>query len=293
VERDGTAHVVDSAWGARITTLALSPDASRAAVSVPRGGAENIWVKQLDKGPFTRLTNDGGQNYRPAWSHDGKSLTFVSDVDGIQKIFRIRADGTGGRHVVARAFTNTDEGALSADEQWAVLRVGNSGRRDVVAYHAGDTVPVMIAATPAEEYSPTLSPDGRWVSYVSDESGRAEVYVRPFPHADSARVQVSVAGGIEPVWAPSGRELFYRDAAFDLVAVEVTLTPSFRLGRQRRLFSTRPYYVEGLHAAYGVTRDAKRFLFLANPEDAGSHLVVVHNWLGELESIMASTGRNR
>ena len=293
VERDGTAHVVDSAWGARITTLALSPDASRAAVSVPRGGAENIWVKQLDKGPFTRLTNDGGQNYRPAWTHDGKSLTFVSDVDGIQKIFRIRADGTGGRHVVARAFTNTDEGALSADEQWAVLRVGNSGRRDVVAYHAGDTVPVMIAATPAEEYSPALSPDGRWVSYVSDESGRAEVYVRPFPHADSARVQVSVAGGIEPVWAPSGRELFYRDAAFDLVAVEVTLTPSFRLGRQRRLFSTRPYYVEGLHAAYGVTRDAKRFLFLANPEDAGSHLVVVHNWLGELESIMASTGRNR
>src|SRR4029450_7861386 len=82
-----------------------------------------------------------------------------------------------------------------------------------------------------------------------DESGRAEVYVRPFPHADSARVQVSVAGGIEPVWAPSGPELFYRDAAFDLVAVEVTLTPSFRLGPQRRLFSTRPYYVEGLHAA--------------------------------------------
>ena len=293
VQRDGTSHVVDSAWSARITTLALSPDASRAAVSVPRGGAENIWVKQLDTGPFTRLTNDGGQNYRPAWSRDGKSLTFVSDADGIQKIFKMRADGTGGRRVVARAFTNADEGALSADEQWAVLRVGNSGRRDVVAYHAGDTVPVMIAATAAEEYSPVLSPDGRWVAYVSDESGRAEVYVRPFPHADSARVQVSATGGMEPVWAPSGRELFYRDTALNLVAVEVTEAPSFRLGSHRRLFSTRGYYVEGLHAAYGVTRDAKRFLFVANPEEVGSHLVVVRNWLTELESIMASTGRNR
>jgi len=293
VERDGTAHLVDSAWSARITTLALSPDGSRAAVSMPRGGAENIWVKQLDKGPFTPLTNDGGQNYRPAWSRDGRSLTFVSDVEGIQKIFKIRADGTGGRRVVARAFTNADEGALSADEQWAVLRVRTSGRRDVVAYRAGDTVPVMIAATPAEEYSPALSPDGRWVAYVSDESGRAEVYVRPFPHADSARMQVSVAGGAEPVWAPSGRELFYRDAALDLVAVEVTVTPSLGLGRQRRLFSTRPYYVEGLHAAYGVTHDAKRFFFVANAENSGSHLVVVHNWLAELESIMASNGRDR
>ena len=82
-----------------------------AAVSVPGGGAENIWVKQLDTGPFTRLTNDGGQNYRPAWSRDCKSLTFVSDADGIQKIFKMRADGTGGRRVVARAFTNADEGS--------------------------------------------------------------------------------------------------------------------------------------------------------------------------------------
>ena len=119
------------------------------------------------------------------------------------------------------------------------------------------------------------------------------MYVRPFPRADSARVQVSATGGMEPVWAPSGRELFYRDTALDLVAVAVTEAPSFRLGPHRKLFSTRGYYVEGLHAAYGVTRDAKRFLFVANPDEVGSHLVVVRNWLAELESIMASTGRNR
>ena len=289
VERNGTAHVIDSAWSARIESLALSPDASQLAVSVGGGGSENIWVKKLDKGPFTRLTHDGGQTYRPAWSHDGKSLTFVSDVDGIQKIFTMRADGTGGRRVAAKAFTNADEGFLSADEQWAILRVGNSGRRDIVAYPTGrDSAPVMLAATAAEEYSPALSPDGRWLAYVSDESGRAEVYLRPFPHADSARVQVSVAGGLEPVWAPSGQELFYRDATFDLIAAAVTMTPTFRIGQQRRLFSTRPYYVGGLHAAYGVTRDAKRFLFVANPEDARAHLVVVHNWFAELTAIMAS-----
>jgi serine/threonine-protein kinase len=293
VDRDGAARVVDSAWSARINTLALSPDASQLAVSVSGNGAENIWVKQLDKGPFTRLTNFGGQTYRPAWTRDGKSLTFVSDVDGIQKIFRMRADGTGGRRVVARAFTTADEGFLSADEQWAILRVGSSGRRDIVAYHVGDSTPVMIAATDAEEHSPALSPDGRWIAYVSDESGRKEVYVRPFPRADSARIQVSVAGGHEPVWAPNGRELFYRDGTQDLIAVEVTSPPGFRLGQQRRLFSTQKYYIEGLHAAYGVTRDAKRFLFVANSNDGSSNLVVVRNWVAELESLMASNGRSK
>jgi eukaryotic-like serine/threonine-protein kinase len=127
---------------------------------------------------------------------------------------------------------------------------------------------------------------------VSDESGRTEVYVRPFPHADSARIQVSVAGGVEPVWAPNGRELFYRNGTWDLIAVEVA-APVFRLGQQRRLFSTQGYYIEALHAAYGVTSDARRFIFVANSADVRSNIVVVHNWFAELKSIMASNGGNR
>ncbi|HXI20208.1 MAG TPA: hypothetical protein VNH46_03945, partial [Gemmatimonadales bacterium] len=134
------------------------------------------------------------------------------------------------------------------------------------------------------EYAPTLSPDGHWVAYVSNESDPPQVYVRPFPATASARWQVSRAGGSEPVWSHSGRELFYRDAAGNLVAATLAPGPSFRVVSERALFSARGYATDILDHAYVVSADDRSFLFIRIPPSAGPPLVVVLNWFEELEA---------
>jgi len=143
---------------------------------------------------------------------------------------------------------------------------------------------VPLAATEFEEYSPALSPDGRWLAYASDESRRSEVYVRPFPGAGTAKWQVSREGGTEPVWAHSGRELFYRNAAGDLVAADVAPGPSFRVASERVLFPAREYVSDARDRNYTVSPDDRSFLFVRPQAGASSQLVVVLNWFEELKA---------
>ena len=141
-----------------------------------------------------------------------------------------------------------------------------------------------MIATPAEEEAPSLSPDGRWLAYTSDESGRREVYVRPFPNVSEARQLVSTDGGSEPLWAHSGRELFYRTADSKLIAVQVVRDPAFRLGTQRVLFSVERYEADVFDRNYDVTRDDQRFLMIR--QDVGQNdgeLILVLNWLEEVK----------
>ena len=147
--------------------------------------------------------------------------------------------------------------------------------------------PIPLIQSPDNKYGAFLSPDGRWLAYVSDESGRPEVYVRPFPNVRTARWQVSRAGGAEPVWAHSGRELFYRSGSGDLVAAAVTLGVSFQVTAERVLFPTRDYFYDGLHPSYTVSPDDRSFLFVRFATGVKSQAVVVLNWLEELRAKMA------
>ena len=182
VERDGTAREIDPSW--RIqgrqnwTSLALSPDESRLAVSIPDSdGAYDLWVKQLDTGPLIRLTFEGALNYRASWSVDGQSLTFVSDRDGpSHDVVTKRADGSGTAELVLDRERLIREGSYSPDETWLVFREGPGAQGDISALRPGvDTVPMPLVVTEFGERSPTLSPNGRWLAYVSSESGRQEV----------------------------------------------------------------------------------------------------------------------
>jgi eukaryotic-like serine/threonine-protein kinase len=119
---------------------------------------------------------------------------------------------------------------------------------------------------------------------VSDESRRAEVYVRPFPNPQAARWQVSRAGGTEPVWAHSGRELFYRNAAGDLEAAEVAAAAPFRIVGERALFAVRDYVPFSLDRGYAVSPDDRSFLFVRQKPGAASQLIVVLNWFEELKA---------
>jgi serine/threonine-protein kinase len=158
------------------------------------------------------------------------------------------------------------------------------GSSDIQVLRVGvDTVPRMLLNGPYDEKAPALSPDGRWLAYVSNESGRDEVYVRPFPDVDGGKWQVSRNGGNEPLWAHSGRELFYRRFRSALVAVSVSSGAAFDLLGERALFPDT-YEFDLQDRRYDVTPDDRRFVFIravVNDSTAERHLTLVENLLGE------------
>ena len=156
----------------------------------------DIWVKELDHGPFTRLTTPGSENIRPRWMADGRSLTFLSRRGGAFQLYRRRGDGSGEAHLVLDLERSIAEALWSPDGEWLVVRVGGNRAdpdRDIFAIApTRDSVLIPIAAEiGSAQTSPTVSPDGRWVAYVSTESGRSEVYVRPFPNAAEGKWTVA------------------------------------------------------------------------------------------------------
>jgi eukaryotic-like serine/threonine-protein kinase len=288
VNREGSVQVIDPNWAGVFTNLSLSPNGRRLAVSLRREGRLEVWVRELATGTLTRFAYEGTYSYRASWTPDGRSLLFISDRSGRSAVYQALADG-GGSPVLVRADPRAaDEAELSRDGRWLVYRTGSGGGRDIYALRPGlDSAPVPLVTTAFEDHSPVLSPDGRWLAYVSDESGRPEVYVRPFPNVRVARWQISRAGGAEPVWAHSGRELFYRSGSGDFVAAAVTPGPSFQVTSERVLFPTRDYFYDGLHASYTVSPDDRSFLFVRLATGAKSQAVVVLNWLEELRAKMA------
>ena len=285
VMRDGNAQPLDPAWSGHFEQLDLSPDGTRLAVIVDQEGRSEMWVKALGMGTLTRLAYEGTLDNRPFWTPDGRSILFVSDQSGHSALYRTPADGSGTPILLRDDPRAVDEGSLSRDNRWLIFRTGSGGGRDVYAIRPGlDSLPLPIATTPFEEYSPALSPDGRWVAYASDESRTSEVYVRPFPNAGAAKWQVSRQGGTEPVWSHSGRELFYRNGAGDFVAAEVGSGPSFRVASERVLFAAGGYIQDTRNRNYAVSPDDRSFLFVRPQIGASSHQVLVLNWFEELKA---------
>jgi serine/threonine-protein kinase len=284
VDRTGQASVVDPSWTGQLGWPSISPDGSRMAISSVVDGRREVWVKTLESGPFQQVASAGSMAYRAFWSRDGRSVGFVSDLDGLSSLYRASADGTGGLERIVPFARSIDEGVWSRDGQWFLFRAGSGGGRDIFALRPGiDTVPVPVVASETEEYSPSLSPDGRWLVYGSDASGREEIFVRPFPETSTGRWQVSLSGGTEPVWSPDGRELFYRSEDQQLVAVAIDAGPAFRILSRRTLFSTRPYHRDTRHYAYTVGPDGS-FYFVQRTVAPSNTVIVIHNWLEELKA---------
>ncbi len=242
VTRDGLATRADSTWKMEgtINSLSLSPDGRSVAVDLLRGAKSDIWVKRLNGGPFSRITFGDTSFVRPTWMPGGADVMFLADRgDGGGVPTVKRADGIGPSTRLLSPKVAMGQALMSADGKWLIGRrvIGEAGNGDIYAGHAGDTLLAPIIATPAREVSPALSPDGKWIAYASDESGVFETYVRPFPNVSSARWQVSTAGGTNPIWSHSGRELFFRNNNGDLVAAAITTVPTFTVGQQRTLFS--------------------------------------------------------
>ncbi len=287
VDRDGKAEVIAPGWTNAAINLALSPDGNQLGVAISGSQEIQLWVRQLDRGTASKLTFQGQQNERPEWTPDGRSIAFITDRQGDVDLFQRRADGTAVAEVLLDMEQALQELRFTRDGSWLVYRQGGGPASDLYARRVGmDSAAIPLVATEFQETSPAVSPDGRWLAYVSNETGGSEVYVRPFPNVDDGRWLVSTDGGTEPMWAHSGRELFYRNGRNEMVAVEVLESAPFATGEQHVLFSAQPYRGEVFHQMYDVTPDDRRFVMIRIEEtgDSDIELIVVENFFEELKA---------
>jgi eukaryotic-like serine/threonine-protein kinase len=270
----------------------VSPDGSRAALQSVGGSGSDIWVHDFAKKTFTRLTF-GGQNRTPVWSHDGATIYFVAiDPSGnSSRIARKPADGSHEAETVANLKFRSFLKEVSADGHSALIDYSTlATKSDIEIIPLGtDAAPTPITGSEFDEYCSSLSPDGRWVAYQSDESSRAEIFVRE-ASGKGGRWQVSSEGGEEPRWSPKGDELYYRnDRRF--MAAHIVPGPVFQYAPPRMLFDG----LFNLRAESGVSYDVdpagNRFLMirLASDDVATSSVRVITNWSQELARL--TTGR--
>ena len=288
-DRTGKMLAYDPSWTGQFNSFALSPDGRHAAVGVSTAGAGlDIWVKQLDRGPFGPVTFSG-RDRRPAWSPDGRQIAFVRDSGSGGDVYTRAFDGSGTErrlaHLVGRAL---QEVAWSHDGRWILVRTetGAVGNGDILALStAGDTGTVRVATSNFAELQPAPSPDGRWVAYVANDAVTNEVYVRPFPNSDAGRWQVSNGGGGSPVWSLDGKELFFINAANRLVAAHLGTGPAFSVSELKPLFDATRFSYTGYHQAFEVTKDGQ-FVFLGpiGPIAPTIRLVQVDNWFADLHA---------
>jgi Tol biopolymer transport system component len=261
----------------------LSPDGRRVAVEINEDQPK-VWLYDLGRETLTRLTFEGSRNDLPIWTPDGKRTTLRSTQDNpVGNIFWQMADGSGGRERLTTSDTQQSPSSWSPDGQrLAFTDIGSATGRDIWVLSLADRKAQPFLSTPFVEGAPEFSPDGRWLAYVSNESGRFEVYVQPYP-GPGGKWQISAGGGAEPKWNPNGRELFYRSGS-KMMAVDVAMQPGFSAGTPKMLFDTQ-YVSTPLPQTfqyYDVSRDGQRFLMVRQGEQAPTQISVVLNWLAEL-----------
>jgi len=268
VKRDGSATAVDPAWtGDFQGRPTLSPDGRAAIVTIGTGTSRQVWVKQLDKGPASKLADDGAWG---AWTPDGRSIVFASPAN--YHLMKVPADGHTLPVSVPGLGGNLD---VSADGKWIVTayRGALSGVRT-----DGDTATHVLVDDPNNQLTPALSPDGRWLAYASDETGTHQIYVRPFPDTKVAKRQVSVASGYAPRWSRSGRELFWVAYGGGLWSATIAPGAVFVAGTPKELFAADSY--GPLAAALWDVAPDGRFLFtraVGKYTERPDELIVVEN----------------
>jgi len=294
--RDGTrkpiADVPGMAWFPR-----FSPDGRRLAygvsVGTDLGDPSDLWVLDVERGARTRVTFGLNNRFYPVWTRDGARLTHADGVSATNRVLLTAADGSGVSE------TLLDTGQRSFPSSWspdgrvlALYTNGPTNTRDIAMLPMADgkRTSVPFVATPFEERGAIFSPDGRWIAYVSNRNGQNDIFARPYP-GPGTEVTISAGGGQEPVWAPSGKELFYRHGGvLQVVRIEATAT-DLKVGAPSRLFDD-PFRLDtggaaGGMANYDIAPDGRRFVMIEEPRAAGTasatKLNIVVNWIDELK----------
>jgi serine/threonine-protein kinase len=294
VNREGHEQPI-SARPLQYTNARISPDGRKIAVGAI-DEEHDIWVYDLEKETLTRMTF--GSNYEgyPLWTADSKFLFFGSSpqrpVPGAIVRFDIdrrAADGKGNLEALTQNMTAGYPSALMPDGKSLIFSDGTDLR--ILPLDPKGPARPLLAGAKSNQSNADFSPDGRWIAYDSSESGRMEVYVRPYPAMDSGRWQISSEGGSRPVWARSGRELFFLTANNRIAAVAVQPGSGFAYGKPQVLFDASPYFSLAFTRYFDVSPDGKRFLMEKSANVAPSSterpsIVVISNWADEVKARM-------
>jgi eukaryotic-like serine/threonine-protein kinase len=282
VTRDGKAEPPRAIPGLT-RTWKLSPDGTRVSRNNANRAGE-VWVEELATGRSHRVTEaEVGSNFNGLWSGDGKAIFYARGM-GNSDIFRRSADGTGPEDALVRSQRPKGPMAASPDGRWLIfyeidpITSFDMWMLELPAPGAPAPTPRVFVNTKSNEGTPSFSPNSKWLAYQSNDTGRYEIYVRSFPDGEQV-LRVTHDGGLSPVWAPSGNELFYRDLAGNMQVVSFTATPTPTFGKPTFLFDARGY-----ESGFGVSPDGKRLLMmpLIASEQSATQVHVVLNLLSEL-----------
>ena len=239
-----------------------------------------------------RLTFNPGEDAAPVWAPDGR-LAFTSVIEESSGIFLQAADGSGVAQQIIAATTpglSSATGVSPDGTNWFFSKTGDIWLASLEdEANAGQP----LIATPARESNATLSPDGGWLAYQSDESGQNEIYVRPYPDLESSRTQISVGGGTNPLWSNDGSELYYLNidqGIGALMAVSIDTVSGFIPGIPELMFENNFVSTNIIRLTYDVSADSQRFLMFQNTDpnsdDLEREIIVVQNWVEELKRLV-------
>ena len=281
VDRKGAVQILPAPINT-YSNLAISPDGSSVAIDM-LGANRRIWIYDFARNTMSPLTAAASSQF-PIWTPDGKYVIYRGTRSGYRNLFRKAADGSGDEEPLTTMANIPVTGDVSRDGKFLVFSDGDpttGAGQDIWSMPLdGNRMPQMFLGTPASESVPRFSPDGDWLSYTSNESGRNEVYVKPFP-GPGQKILVSVAGGSDAQWSKDGRELFY-GIGDKMMVVDVRTQPAFSAGPPRQVFEHR-------RGASSLAPDG-RFLIVVptEPEQPATRIDVVLNWAEEIKNRLSA-----
>ncbi|HWZ32299.1 MAG TPA: protein kinase [Bryobacteraceae bacterium] len=269
-------------------SLALSPDGTRVATTRVEAGNEDIWVFDIARNTNTRLTSDPASDNTPVWSRDGSRIAWASGktLAGNQReILMTLAAGDAKPEMLVRSGAALRPWDWSGDGRLVLYSAAaETGKTHLWTVTVdGERKREPLTQTEFNELMPQVSPDGRWISYMSDESGRFEIYVRSFPPSaeHAGKIKVSEGGGTQARWSRDGKELFYISGETKMMAVDVSTAPSFKAGVPQPLFQTSVRRGQGYQ--WDVSADGKRFLIDTVGAEKSDAITIVTNWQSMLK----------
>ncbi len=263
----------------------FSPDGKRAVIGTPLRGSTNAWMMNLADKTISKMGFGSGGI---AWTRDGRRVAVVSGglgvrwqaADGSDSVTQIPGTHKGNYY----GLDVSPDGVSLA----LVTGFGVGGFNIVLRKIGGDTTEIPLVATPANEYGPRFSPDGHWLAYTSDETGRPEVYVRPFP-GNGPRVQISNDGGSQAAWSGDSRRIFYRSGSAFMEATVAPSSTTLSVATRRKLFEGSYFGADPSmwSTTYDVSPDGHSFLVGRAIGESGDEIVVWTGWMAELEAQLA------
>ena len=285
IDRVGARSVLLEGREERFFYPRISPDGRRLAVTIEPGNRNDIWIIDTDRRSRSRFTTDS-QSMEPVWTPDGTQIAFSSTRAGSWDLWWKPTDGSGEAELLLEREGIQFPGSWSPDGSILAFyeRKSETGLDLYTLAVDGDRVPVEVVVTPANEHSPMFSPDGRWITFVSDETGQEEIYVQPYP-GPGRREIVSTDGGREATWSADGRELYYRRRD-QMLAVSIATEPTLAIGEPRVVFEEPYEYEPGDGINYSPVGNGERFVMVRGDDVATREIRVVLNWTEELKRLV-------